>query len=83
MKIVDGLLNKVLETGSDKEIFVYLKTHHEFLKHEVLQGKVTAIDPNAGSILMESTDESYTLCFLVNLNDVSYISYFKCNGLII
>ena len=75
MKIVDGLLQMILETGPEKEIFVYLKS-----QPEPLQGIVTALDPNKNSILIESTDETETLCFLVNLKDISYMSYFKCNG---
>lgn len=79
LKIVDGLLNKVLETGTRKQIFVYLKSADS----EPINGVLKAIDPNLNWILIESVElnDEPNICFLINFNDVSYLSYLKCNGL--
>jgi len=77
------LFGIILETGSDKEIWVWLKS-----KDDPLNGVLKAIDEKMKWILIQSNEVDFPdlpkseseLCIMIKVDDISHISYFKCNG---
>lgn len=81
MKIIKDLFRTILNTYTNKEVFVYLNSYNNY---EPFHGYIKAIDDESEDILLESLDDvnenDKPLCVLIKFYEISHITFFKQNG---